>query len=391
MNIGLVLSKTPGYSETFFLSKIEGLKTSGFDVTLFVQKTNPSFNLCNVIEAPKTYKNNPLLQLFKVIFELFGFLIRFPKRLGKFITLERQVHRTWTQIIKNIYNNAHLLKSDMDWLHFGFATMAVQSEHVAKAIGAKMAVSFRGFDIDVYPENHPNCYDVLWNQVDKVHSISDYLLKKGYQLGLSSETHFDIITPAIDVSQFTRDHYVFSKNTIKIVTVARLHPIKDLKFAIDAMAILKTHAIYFEYHIIGDGQEHDVLQARINNYELDPVVTLLGKKSHVEVGEALKNADIYLQYSASEGFCNAVLEAQAVGILCLVSDGGALPENVIHKETGWVIPKKNPEALANAILKVINLTDEVKRKISGNAQERVRSSFNLNTQREKFKAFYEDI
>ena len=390
MKIGIVLSNSPAYSETFFTSKIRGLQQSGFNVTLFVQKSNPEFILCNVVVAPKVFKRNRLLQFFKLVFVLFYFFIRFPNRLIKYITLEREAQRSWIQIIKNIYNNFHLLTFDMDWLHFGFATMAIQSEHVAKTIGAKMAVSLRGFDIDVYPEHHPNCYKLLWKQVDKVHSISDYLLNEAYRLGLSSETPFGIITPAIDVSQFTRDQYIFSKNTIKIVTVARLHQIKDLTFAIDAMAILKSHDIDFEYHIIGDGPEHDALQAQIEKLELDDRVSLIGKVDHHDVVELLKKADIYVQYSASEGFCNAVLEAQSIGLLCVVSDGGGLPENVLHKATGWVVPKKNPELLVQAIMNIILLPYDEKAKISGAAQDRVKNEFNLNKQQELFKAFYEN-
>ena len=49
----------------------------------------------------------------------------------------------------------------------------------------------------------------------------------------------------------------------------------------------------------------------------------------IEIKISLNNSDVYLQYSVQEGFCNAVLEAQAMGLLCVVSDGGALPENVI--------------------------------------------------------------
>ncbi|MBK7870836.1 MAG: glycosyltransferase family 4 protein [Saprospiraceae bacterium] len=54
-----------------------------------------------------------------------------------------------------------------------------------------------------------------------------------------------------------------------------------------------------------------------------------------------EKADIYLQYSIQEGFCNAVLEAQAMGLLCIVSDAEGLPENILHGQTGWVVPKGN--------------------------------------------------
>ena len=48
MKIGLVLSSTPSYSETFFISKIKGLQKHGFEVVLFVNHTNNGFNLCKV-------------------------------------------------------------------------------------------------------------------------------------------------------------------------------------------------------------------------------------------------------------------------------------------------------------------------------------------------------
>lgn len=385
-----MLSNAPGYSETFFCSKIVGLKNSGFEVTLFVQKNTTDFNLCNLVKAPKVSKRNLMLQFLKVGFVLLVFIIRFPKRLSKFIVLERRVNRSWNQIIKNIYNNSHILKSNLDWLHFGFATMAIQSEHVAKAIGAKMAVSLRGFDIDMYPERHPHCYDILWKQVDKVHAISKYLLSKAYQLGLSRGKMFSIISPAVNLNLFSPQGFSFSKDKIKILTVARLHQIKDLNYVIETMAILKRHGTDFEYEIIGDGLEYANLVKQIHRLNLNNEIKLVGKQKHEIIVEALRQADLYIQYSESEGFCNAVLEAQAVGLLCIVSDGGALPENVLHEQTGWVVPKRNPKLLVRTIQEVINLPESVKQKVSIAAKERVKNEFDLNRQQELFKTFYEN-
>ena len=53
MKIGLVLSNTPQYSETFLISKIEGLQQQGFEVVLFVGKNDASFSLCEVKVQPK--------------------------------------------------------------------------------------------------------------------------------------------------------------------------------------------------------------------------------------------------------------------------------------------------------------------------------------------------
>ena len=95
-----------------------------------------------------------------------------------------------------------MLKANLDWLHFGFTTMALQSEHVAKSIGAKMAVSCRGYDMDVYPLKNPNCYSLIWVNVDKVHAISKYMLTRAVANGMLNTTENSIITPAINTSLF---------------------------------------------------------------------------------------------------------------------------------------------------------------------------------------------
>src|SRR5690606_29907776 len=96
----------------------------------------------------------------------------------------------------------------------------------------------------------------------------------------------------------------------------------------------------------------------------------------------------YLQYSIQEGFCNAVLEAQAMGLLCIVSNAEGLSENVLDGETGWVIPKRQPEVLASKIVEVMHLPEATKTHIRQKAIERVRAEFHLEQQQAAFFKFY---
>lgn len=388
MKIGLVLSRTPEYSETFFVSKVKGLLATGFDVNLFVQNNDNHFSLCKVVLAPSVTKQYRIFQFLKVCYVLLELFIRYSKPFFKFIELEQKAKKSWSQIVKNTYNNSHILKNDLDWLHFGFATIAIQSEHVAKAIEAKMAVSFRGFDLDVYPLQHPDCYNLLWKNVDKVHPISKYMLDKAYNLGLSRKVPYEIITPAVDVSKFV-DVLKPLSETLKFLTVGRLHWIKGINSTLEALAILKRKGIFFKYFIIGEGPESENIAFAINQLQLNDEVTLVGKKPHNDIILYLSSTDIYIQYSDSEGFSNAVLEAQAIGLLCVVSNGGALPENVLHKKTGWIVPKRNPSALATAIMEVIKLPEKEKLKMKINAKERVVSEFNIEKQQQAFIKFYD--
>ncbi|WP_178984756.1 glycosyltransferase family 4 protein [Winogradskyella helgolandensis] len=364
------------------------MQDAGYLVSLFVQKDDRTFNACKVFKLPKVYKH-PIAQTLAYIWIILS-LIPYVKCVIRFIKLEHGSKRKKKQIFKNIYTNASLLKSDADWLHFGFATLALQRENVAKAIGAKMAVSLRGFDISIYPLKHPGCYSRLWQQVDKVHTISDDLLDCAYIQGLSRDKHVEKITPAISTTLFGSStiHKKFSEKPTQIITVGRLHWKKGFIDMLQALSSLKQEGIDFRYQIIGDGEDKESILFAIYQLGLKKEVSLLGVKTSKEVKDYMDNSMIYMQYSQSEGFCNAVLEAQAMGLLCIVSDAEGLSENIKDDETGWVVPKRQPKLLAKTLESVIELDPMVKSQFSKRAVERVQQEFTLQQQQAKFVAFY---
>ena len=146
-------------------------------------------------------------------------------------------------IVKGVYLNAHLLKAKLDWLHFGFATLALGSETVAKAIGAQMAVSFRGFDMAVYPVKHPGCFNMLWSYVDNVHTISTDLLALAQGNGLPRDIPVYKITPAIDVNFFEASRQELKTHNIIFMTTGRLHWKKGFVFALEALELLKSNTV----------------------------------------------------------------------------------------------------------------------------------------------------
>ncbi len=388
MRIGLVLSSTPGYSETFLTSKIKGLQEQGIDVVLFSQQIDKEFKLCTVIKSPRVYKRK-VFQILAMLFQLVR-LIPHYATLKRYVILEKKHNTSFSNILKKTYLNSHILSQQLDWLHFGFATQALGSEMVAKAIGAKMGVSFRGFDIAIYPFKHTGCYDSLWKMVDKVHTISDDLLKKAYQLGLSKETYHQKITPAIDISVFQESNKKFHipETKIHFLTITRLHWKKGIIPMLEALSKFKDQGYDFIYKIVGEGKEYERIAFAISQLGLDDKVLLVGKKERKEVVKLYEEAHVYLQYSISEGFCNAVIEAQSMGLLCVVSDAEGLSENVANNETGWVIPRFHVKELENKIIEVINFKESEKKQVSLNAQERVQKFFTIEQQQKQFVDFY---
>ena len=90
----------------------------------------------------------------------------------------------------------------------------------------------------------------------------------------------------------------------------------------------------------------------------------------------------------SPPICNAVLEAQAMKCLCIVTDAGGLSENVIDGTTGWVVPRRSANSIANSLLKIIDMSPDSLKIIRDSAAIRVKEKFNLTQQNELFRNFY---
>lgn len=388
MRIGLVLAASPGYSETFFRSKILGLKQKGNDVIVFASGPANGFDLCTYVQGAKGgRKFSFFLHLLISLFKLF-FLK--PRRLFSFVRMEKRSGRSSKQVFFHLLFSSHIMRFDLDWLHFGFGTMAIGKENLAKSMSARMAVSLRGFDIAIYPLKHPNCYELMWKQIDKLHVLSDDLKFLAVKNGVNEKTPVVKITPAVDTEKFKRKTTLPENlhKPLSILTVARLHWKKGLEYILQSLAILKDQNIQFQYTIIGEGEEYERLFFVAHHLDIIEQVQFVGKKSPEEVKQAMEVTDIYLQYSISEGFCNAVLEAQAMGCLCVVSNAEGLPENVIHGYTGWVVPKRNPKLLAEQLIKITKMGPDKLINISHNAIQHVQSHFRIEDQISAFIDFY---
>lgn len=386
MKIGIVLPSAPGYSETFFTSKIKGLDAHGHTIVLFINSNTNATSLTSVIKVAPNFSGNFVNVTVISSWSLIKSILFHFSATKKMYQLDSKDGFSFGKKIKNIIVNSHLLAEKLDWLHFGFGTMVLDRENVAEAIGAKMAVSFRGFDHYVYPKKNKNCYALLYSKKAKYHVLSEGMKRDLIQNGIPSN---DIvkISPAIDCDLFSND--LQNKNAIlEIVTIARLHWIKGLDYTLEALAMVNQKGINFHYTIIGDGNEKERLQFMVHQLGLADRISFAGKLSSEDVKNKLQTADLYLQYSNQEGFCNAVLEAQAMGKICIVSDAEGLSENVLDTITGFVVPKRNPLSLANKIMEVLRLSEDKKNTIKMNAIARVKTHFTIQQQIAAFIKFY---
>jgi colanic acid/amylovoran biosynthesis glycosyltransferase len=391
MRIGLVLPKVPAYSESFFRNKIIGLQQNGIEVIVFASGKKNEFNLCPLHLQPPVSNLFPFAWIWTIISFLQA-LFKRPILMLKYFLFEQKQQGSFFSAFKTVILNTHILQYHLDWIHYGYGTMALGRENLAKVMGARMAVSLRGYDIAIYPLKYPNCYSQVWSRIDKLHVISDYVYKLAAIHGLPCYIPFCKITPAIDRDHFHKNilFQEFGNNKVNILTVARLSWIKGIDYTLEALALLKKRSFDFQYTVIGEGIELDRLVYTAYQLGIIDKVNFVGRQNSQSVKSALEHTDIYIQYSISEGFCNSVLEAQSMGVLCVVSDAEGLQENISHGETGWVVPRRDPEALANEIIHIIGLSLNDRNCIREAAVNRVKNNFDLEHQKMQFFDFYQN-
>jgi colanic acid/amylovoran biosynthesis glycosyltransferase len=172
--------------------------------------------------------------------------------------------------------------------------------------------------------------------------------------------------------------------------VGRLHWKKGYEYALQAVRLLQEQGIYCDYRIIGGGDYLEGLTFARHEMGIEDQVSFLGTQTPVQVREQMRWADVFLHAATSEGFCNAVLEAQAMALPVVCSDADGLAENVVDGQTGFVVPRRDPAALAER-LSVLAADAELRKRLGNSGRERVENCFQLPTQIAAFDRFYKQL
>jgi glycosyltransferase involved in cell wall biosynthesis len=95
--------------------------------------------------------------------------------------------------------------------------------------------------------------------------------------------------------------------------------------------------------------------------------------------------------SAWEGMPIVLLEAAAAGLPIVATRVGGNQEVVQHEETGFLVPPRDPEALAEAMLRLMELPDTERRALGDRGCEHVRTHYGLSQAVERWEELYRQV
>ncbi len=145
------------------------------------------------------------------------------------------------------------------------------------------------------------------------------------------------------------------RSTVEVGSIGSLREPKGYTYLIEAAKIVVEERDNVRFSVVGDGPELKNLQSLIREFNLSEKVKLLGFRS--DIASILSKWDIYVQPSLWEGLCITVVEAMASGLPIVATSVGGIPESVVDGYNGFLVPRKDPEMLANKIVELAQNAD----------------------------------
>lgn len=171
------------------------------------------------------------------------------------------------------------------------------------------------------------------------------------------------------------------------LSVGRLNTQKDYPNLFHAIKIVVSQNSDVHFKIAGEGNLRSTLEELIQELEISSYVTLLGNRS--DIPTLMNKSDFFVLSSMHEGLPTVLIEAQAAQLFVIATDCGGSKE--IMGGNGILIPSKDSEALAQAILTAIEMPKEAIKENNKKALEHVQKNFDLNKIIDQWESIYESL
>ncbi|WP_432409989.1 glycosyltransferase family 4 protein [Rasiella sp. SM2506] len=260
-----------------------------------------------------------------------------------------------------------------DVIHLQWPSVITWFEEILEQQKIPVVLSQRGFHNNVRPFVDKENFKYLQKWYPKIagfHSVSKAMAANGDKIWNSTTKLNSVIYTGLSLDDFSFSEGYEVTTPLKLLSIGRTHWIKGYSYALQTCSLLKEKNISFSYTIIGVAEDEE-LQFLINDLELQDCVYLENRLPQPQVFEKMKEASLLLMTSLEEGIPNVVVEAMAIGLPVLSTNCGGIPELITNGNEGWVVPTRNPSAMANAIEAFLNLPVEKIKQVRIAARKKV--------------------
>jgi len=236
----------------------------------------------------------------------------------------------------------------------------------------------------------------LYRRTGAAFAVSRQIEARCVEAGIPSERVF-WIPGAVDLTRFTadadpspiREEFKLGDAPV-VVSVARLATNRGHELLLSGFRLLVRRLPRARLLLVGKGETRGRLEQLVADLELEQHVIFTGYRDR-DLPLVLAAADCFaLMAAGSDDSCRAALEAMAAGRPVIARKVGALPETILHGETGLLVDDDHPETVAQALGEI--LADPGRGRAMGiAARARAESDFSADRSVQTVERVYQDL
>lgn len=381
VRVGYVLKMYPRYSETFIVSEILAHEEAGLELEIFSLRPPGDAHFQDVISrvrSPVTYipSHTPDAEVLWESFASAG---------SSLPGFWEAMSSCGAEPVKNVYQAvllARLLKSRaITHVHAHFASLATTVGRMAAAF-AGLPYTFTAHAKDLFHDSvDPADFSRKLHDAEAAVTVSDYNVRFLRDRYGAAGAKVRRIYNGLDLEQFTyRSPAPESDN---IVAVGRLVEKKGFRNLIAACRLMRDQGQSARCSIIGAGPLELELRAQISQLGLEDAVELLGPLPQNEVIARVQNARVFAAPCVDaadgnrEGLPTVLIEAMALGTVCVASDVTGISEIVMHEHTGLLTRAHDVTGLASSLERLLR-DQPLCVRLAGNARKLVEERFDVH-------------
>lgn len=377
MRIAMLVNGFPEISEKFLVNQVTGLMDAGVDLDVYSSLSPPAGGTHELAERYRLrertfYAGTPRsikARLAELPALFLSCLARQPW--GAMRAVNSQRYATAARNLKNLYFLRALSGREYDIAHCQFGPNGLVGAFLKDVgIARHLVVTFHGSDINTYPHRYgEKVYRTLYDRADLVTANTSFTKGKLVANGCPADK-IEVLPVGLRMEEYPESPFA-GRESCTVLTVGRLVAKKGHRYALEAIALLKPRFPGLRYLIAGDGPLRDALEAQVRDLGIGDVVEFLGARRDQEVAALYRRASVFVLPSVTapdgdmEGQGLVLQEAQASALPVVSTLHNGIPDGVLDGESGFLVPEKDPAALADRIGALLD--DAEKRERMGRA------------------------
>jgi glycosyltransferase involved in cell wall biosynthesis len=229
----------------------------------------------------------------------------------------------------------------------------------------------------------------LWHDADALVAVSNGL--RSYAKETAPDLPIQVIPNAIDLSAFMPPVQRETDGPVRLLYVGRFNTFKNVETLVEAVGKLSRMDVgEFELELVGEGEQRSTLERMVSELGLARRVHFVGWVARDHIADHYRCADIFVTATTWEGMPNTVLEAMACGLPIVGTQASGLRELVHDGLNGYLVPIKDPDALSQALARLIGNGYE-RRRMGRQSRKLAESEFAWEYIAEQYVKIYEQV